>query len=52
MMHGQKTIKFVVLVTYLSGRGGGVEIRKVVGYVIVEIICLYELYFGVCVDAL
>jgi hypothetical protein len=39
-----------VLVTYLSVRG--LEIRKVVGYVIVEIINLYELYFGLCVDAL
>jgi len=41
---------FVVLAAYLSGRE--VEIRKVIGYVTVEIIYLYELYFGFCVDAL
>jgi hypothetical protein len=33
-----------VLVTYLSGRGVG--IRKVVGYVIVEIINLYDFILG------
>ena len=41
---------FVVFVGYLSGRE--VEMRKVVGYVTVEIVYLYELYFGVCVDVL